>query len=155
MESTLACWILLRFFVLCAKELLSLKQVDILAESTEHDTYRSKRKDYSSLLHMFLNQLECDRARKLRAVSESDEKLFWKLLKGRKSTTQMRAFLVSVVLLQMKMTSATYGLIIMKLWTPKRPTPTLKTILRFVFVSMLRISSRPSLVILSRFLTRR
>ena len=43
----------------------------------------------------FLNQLESDRVTKLSSVADSDEKLFWKLLKGQKSSSQMSAFLVN------------------------------------------------------------
>ena len=43
----------------------------------------------------FVNQLECDRVKKLCNAADSDEKLFWKLLKGQKSSSQMSAFLVN------------------------------------------------------------
>ena len=43
----------------------------------------------------FLNQLESDQVTKLCSVADSDEKLFWKLLKGQKSSSQMSAFLVN------------------------------------------------------------
>ena len=42
----------------------------------------------------FLNKLEDDKVTKLCNAAESDEKLFWKLLKGQRSTSQMSAFLV-------------------------------------------------------------
>ena len=45
-------------------------------------------------MRSFLNQLESDRVTKLCSVADSDEKLFWKLLKGQKSSSQMSAFLV-------------------------------------------------------------
>ena len=43
----------------------------------------------------FLNQLESDRVTKLCSAADSDEKLFWKVLKGQKSSSQMSAFLVN------------------------------------------------------------
>ena len=46
-------------------------------------------------MRSFLNQLESDRVTKLCSAADSDEKLFWKLLKGQKSSSQMSAFLVN------------------------------------------------------------
>ena len=60
-----------------------------------HDNYRSKRKDYRLVLRNFLNHLEVDRVKKLCAAAETDEKLFWKLLKGQRFSSQMSAFLVN------------------------------------------------------------
>ena len=59
-----------------------------------HDNYRSKRRDYRKRLRKFLNKLETDKIKKLCVAAESNEKLFWKLLKGQRSTTQMNAFLI-------------------------------------------------------------
>ena len=60
-----------------------------------HDNYRSKRKDYRLALRNFLNHLKADRVKKLCVAAETDEKLFWKLLKGQRSSSQMSAFLVN------------------------------------------------------------
>ena len=46
-------------------------------------------------MRSFLNQLESDRVTKLCSAADSDEKIFWKLLKGQKSSSQMSAFLVN------------------------------------------------------------
>ena len=46
-------------------------------------------------MRSFLNQLESDRVTKLCSAVDSDERLFWKLLKGQKSSSQMSAFLVN------------------------------------------------------------
>ena len=43
----------------------------------------------------FPNQLESDRVTKLCSAADSDEKLFWKVLKGQKSSSQMSAFFVN------------------------------------------------------------
>ena len=51
-------------------------------------------RDYRKLLRKFLNKLETDKIKKLCVTVESNEKLFWKLLKGQRSTTQMNAFLI-------------------------------------------------------------
>ena len=59
-----------------------------------HDNYRSKRRDYRKLLRKFLNKLETDKIKKLCVAVEPNEKLFWKLLKGQRFTTQMNAFLI-------------------------------------------------------------
>ena len=64
-----------------------------------HDNYRSKRKDYRLALRNFLNHLEADRVKKLCVAAETDEKLFWKLLKGQRSSSQMSAFLVNGALI--------------------------------------------------------
>ena len=42
----------------------------------------------------FLNEIESDRISKLCAAADSDERLFWKLLKGQRCSSQMSAFLV-------------------------------------------------------------
>ena len=59
-----------------------------------HDNYRSKHRDYLKLPRKFLNKLETDKIIKLCVAADSNEKLFWKLLKGQRSTTQMNAFLI-------------------------------------------------------------
>ena len=46
-------------------------------------------------MRSLLNQLESDRVTKLCSADDSDERLFWKLLKGQKSSSQMSAFLVN------------------------------------------------------------
>ena len=46
-------------------------------------------------MRSFLNQLESDLVIKLCSAADSDEKSFWKLLKGQKSSSQMSAFLVN------------------------------------------------------------
>ena len=43
----------------------------------------------------FLNRFEIDRVRKLCLAAETDEKLFWRLLRAQCSSSQMRAFLVN------------------------------------------------------------
>ena len=79
----------------CKDAFETWKQVDFSAESDEHDAYKAKRKDYRLSMRSFLNQLESDRVTKLCRAADSDEKLFWKLLKGQKSSSQMSAFLVN------------------------------------------------------------
>ena len=71
------------------------KQDQFSVNSIVHDNYRSKRKDYRFALRNFLNHLEVDRLKKLCVAAETDEKLFWKLLKGQRSSSQMSAFLVN------------------------------------------------------------
>ena len=46
-------------------------------------------------LHKFFNQLEIDRVRKLCLAAETDEKMFWRLLRGQRSSSQMSPFLVN------------------------------------------------------------
>ena len=71
----------------------SWKRDEFSNSDAVHDNYRSKRRDYRKLLRKFLNNLETDKIKKLCVAAESNEKLFWKLLKGQRSTTQMNAFL--------------------------------------------------------------
>ena len=71
------------------------KQDQFPVNSIVHDNYRPKRKDYHLALRNFLSHLEVDRVKKLCVAAETDEKLFWKLLKGQRSSSQMSAFLVN------------------------------------------------------------
>ena len=71
------------------------KQDQFSVNSIVHDNYRSKRRDYYLALRNFLNHLEVDRVKKLCVTAETDGKLFWKLLKGQRSSSQMSAFLVN------------------------------------------------------------
>ena len=45
-------------------------------------------------MRKFFNQIEIDIALKLCDAAQSNEKLFWKLLKNQKSSSQMSAFLI-------------------------------------------------------------
>ena len=71
------------------------KQDQFGDNSIVHNNYRSKCKDYRLALHKFLNQLEIDRVRKLCLAAETDEKIFWRLLRAQHSASQMSAFLVN------------------------------------------------------------
>ena len=48
---------------------------------------------------IFFNQLEAQKIDRLCTAAETDEKLFWKLLKGQRNSSQMHAFLVEGKLL--------------------------------------------------------
>ena len=61
------------------------KQNQFSVNSIVRDNYRSKRKDYRLALRNFLNHLEVDRVKKLCVAAETDEELFWKLLKAKDS----------------------------------------------------------------------
>ena len=73
----------------------SWKQLEFPSEGIAHDTYRAKRKEYRQKLRDFLEQREADKIRKLHNAANSNEKLFWKLLKGKRYSSQMGAFLVN------------------------------------------------------------
>ena len=45
-------------------------------------------------MRKFLNQIEIDKAAKLCNAAQSNEKLFWKLIKNQKSSSQISAFLI-------------------------------------------------------------
>ena len=79
---------------MCETAFDSRKKHDFPSDGDTHDTYRSTRKEYRLLLCNFLNDLEPEKVKKLCNAAECDEKLFWKLLKGQRSTFQMSAFLV-------------------------------------------------------------
>ena len=79
---------------MCKTAFDSWKKHDFPSGGDTHDSYRCARKEYRLLLRNFLNNLESDKVKKLCNAAESDEKLFWKLLKGQRSTSQMSAFLV-------------------------------------------------------------
>ena len=70
------------------------KKHDFPSGGNTHDTYRCTRKEYRLLLRNFLNNLESDKVKKLCNAAESNEKWFWKLLKGQRSTSQICVFLV-------------------------------------------------------------
>ena len=73
----------------------SWKQLNFPLEGDAHETYRATRKEYRQKLRSFLDQTEADRIRKLCHPAESNEKLFWKLVKSQRSSSQMSAFLVN------------------------------------------------------------
>ena len=59
-----------------------------------NENYRLKRREYRFKLRNFPCQLEAEKITKLCNAADSNEKLFWRLLKGQQSTLQMTAFLV-------------------------------------------------------------
>ena len=61
----------------------SWKQLEFPLEGIAHDTYHAKRKKYRQKLRKFLEQREADKIRKLH---NANEKLFWKLFKGQRSS---------------------------------------------------------------------
>ena len=73
----------------------SWKQYQFADNSIVHDNYQSKLKDYHLALHKFLNQLEIGRVRKLCVAAKPDEKMFWRLLKGQRSSSKMGPLLVN------------------------------------------------------------
>ena len=78
----------------CKAAFDSWKDNEYPSDNEIHDVCRSKRKDYRWRLRCFLNQVEIDRIKKLCNAASTDEKLFWKLLKGQRSSSQMSSFLV-------------------------------------------------------------
>ena len=84
-----------RLLVSCVTLLLGLERIIIFHSVGDiHDTYRCFHKEYRLLICNFLNSLENNKVTKLCNAAESCEKLFWKLLKGQWSSSQMSAFLV-------------------------------------------------------------
>ena len=63
----------------------SWKQLNFPLESDVHETHRATRTEYRQKLRSFLDQTEADRIRKLCHAAESNEKLFWKLVKSQRS----------------------------------------------------------------------
>ena len=62
-------------------------------------TYLAKPREYRQKLRKFLNQSEPDRIKDLCNAANSNENLFWKLIKGQRSSSQMSAFLVGAKLI--------------------------------------------------------
>ena len=75
------------------------KESDFPSEGNVYLVYRRKRKEYGRKLREFLNELEVDKIIKLSHAAASNEKLFWKLIKGQRSSLQMTAYLVNDTLL--------------------------------------------------------
>ena len=71
----------------------SWKQSGFPTDDT-HVTYLAKRREYHQKLRKFLNQSETDRIKDLCNAANSNENLFWKLIKGQRSSSQMSAFLI-------------------------------------------------------------
>ena len=59
-----------------------------------NENYHLKCREYHFKLRNFLSQLEAEKITKLCNAADSNEKLFWRLLKGQRSTSQMTTFLV-------------------------------------------------------------
>ena len=59
-----------------------------------HVTYLAKRKEYRQKLCKFFNQSETDRIKDLCNAANSNKNLFWKLIKGQRSSSRMSASLV-------------------------------------------------------------
>ena len=78
----------------CKAAFDSWKDHEYPGDNVKHNVYRSKRKDYPSRLRCFLSQVETDKITTLCNEASTDEKLFWKLLKGERSSSQMSSFLV-------------------------------------------------------------
>ena len=72
----------------------SWKLLNYLLEGDIHETYRASCKEYRNKLRIFLNQCEADKITKLCNAAESNEKLFWKLIKSQRSSSQMSTFVV-------------------------------------------------------------
>ena len=77
----------------------SWKLLNYPLEGDIHETYRASRKEYRKKLRIFLNQCEADKITKFCNAAESNEKLFWKLIKSQHSSSQMSAFVVNGELL--------------------------------------------------------
>ena len=137
----------------CKDAFETWKQVDFSAESDEHDAYKAKRKDYRLSLRSFLNQLELDRVTKLCSAADSDEKLFWKLLKGQKSSSQISAFLVNGSLIT-DINEIQNMLTTLKRWEPPRKVLPMIMVLPLKFVPMLRRLLKHVLMTPGVFLTK-
>ena len=79
---------------MCKTSSGSWKNHDFSSVGDIYDTYHCFRKEYRLLMRNFLNSFENDKVTKLCNAAESDEKLFWKLLKRQRSSFQMSTFFV-------------------------------------------------------------
>ena len=73
----------------------SWKLLNYPVEGDIHETYHASRKEYRKKLRIFLNQCEADKITKLCDAAESNEKLFWKLIKSQRFSSKMIAFVVN------------------------------------------------------------
>ena len=71
----------------CKTAFDSWKENKYPGDNEIHNVYLSKCKDYRLLLRCFLNQVETDKIKNLCNAANTDEKLFWKLLKGHRSSS--------------------------------------------------------------------
>ena len=78
----------------CKAAFDSWKDNEYPGDNEIHNVSHSKRKDYRSRLRCFLNQAETYKIKKLCNAASTNEKLFWKLSKGQRSSSQMSSFLV-------------------------------------------------------------
>ena len=67
------------------------------ADGAINDTYRADCKVYRQKLRNFLNQREVEKIKTFGHAADSDEKLFWKLIKGQRSSSQLSAFWLMLV----------------------------------------------------------
>ena len=112
----------------CKAAFDSWKNNDFNTTGEIHDDYRFRRKEYRSLLRDFLNQLEVQKIDRLCTAAETDEKLFWKLLKGQRNSSQMHAFLVEGSYYLMRTRYVICGQTILKHWVLLLPVQILTMI---------------------------
>ena len=83
----------------CMEAFESWKQVDFLRGGMSRILIQtdksSKRMIYRSAMRDFLNETANTRVQKLSFAADNYEKTFWRLLKGQRCSSQMRAFLVN------------------------------------------------------------
>ena len=75
----------------CKISFESWKEKDYPDRNETCKNYRSKRREYRFKLRNFLNQLEAEKIMKLCNAAYTNEKLFWRFLKGHRLTSQMTA----------------------------------------------------------------
>ena len=78
----------------CKETIESWKKDGFPTNGDLHNKYCTKRREYRQSLHTFLNRIESEKINRVCVASETDEKLFWKLINGQRSTSQMNANLV-------------------------------------------------------------
>ena len=125
----------------CKVAFESWKNNDYSEGNGINENYHSKRREYHFKLRNILSKLEAEKITKLCNAADSDEKLFWRLLKGQQSTSQMTAFLVDGKLIMDKSRFVRYGLITLRHWVPLQSVYNMITI----FLPMLLPASKISL----------
>ena len=98
----------------CKVAFESWKEKDYPDGNETFENYSSKRREYHFKLRNVLNQIEAEKIKKLCSAAYTNQKPFWRLLKGQRSTSQMTAFLIDGKIITDKIRFLTCGLTILR-----------------------------------------
>ena len=87
-------------------------------DDESHVMYILQRSVCRNELRKFLRDTEMENIKKLHFAADSNEKEFWKLVKGQRSSSQMSAFQIDGAMCNDKIRFETYGLTILSFLVP-------------------------------------